>query len=176
MAISMEQVKELRERTGAGILDCKKVLEQANGDLNQAVTLLRERGVAVAAKKATREAREGRIETYIHAGNKLVALVELNCETDFVARNDAFIQLSKDIALHVAAVNPRFINKADVPSDVLESSDAASPEKFYEENVLLEQPFVKQPSATIGDMVRDTIAKTGEDVIVRRMARFEIGA
>ncbi|GAC1650483.1 MAG: translation elongation factor Ts [Herpetosiphon sp.] len=176
VAISMEQVKELRERTGAGILDCKKVLEQANGDLNQAVTLLRERGVAVAAKKATREAREGRIETYIHAGNKLVALVELNCETDFVARNDAFIQLSKDIALHVAAVNPRFINKADVPSDVLESSDAASPEKFYEENVLLEQPFVKQPSATIGDMVRDTIAKTGENVIVRRMARFEIGA
>lgn len=175
MAISMEQVKELRERTGAGILECKKVLEQASGDMNQALVLLREKGLAVAAKKASRDAREGRVESYVHPGNKVVALVELNCETDFVGRNEAFVQLSKDIALHIAALNPKYLHRDEVPAEALQAVEISSPEKFYEEHVLLDQPFVKQPSTTIAEMIRDTIAKTGENIVVRRFVRYEVG-
>ncbi len=173
MAISMDQIKELRERTGAGPLECKKVLEQANGDMTEALNLLREKGRKIGEKTKARETREGRIETYVHPGNRVVALVELNCETDFVGRNDAFIQLAKDIALHVAAVNPKYLSTEDV--DAAGQEEAASSPKFYEENVLLEQPFVKQPSSTIGEMVRDTIAKTRENIVVRRFVRYEVG-
>ncbi len=175
MAISMEQVKELRQRTGAGILQCKKILEQADGDMNKALVLLREKGLAIAAKKANREAREGRIETYVHPGNKVVAIVELNCETDFVGKNEAFVQLSKDIALHVAALNPKYLTREEVPAEALQAAEVTSPEKYYEEYVLLDQPFVKRPSETIGDKIRETIAKTGENVLVRRFHRFEVG-
>ena len=176
MAVTMDQVKELRERTGACILECKKVLEQSGGDINQALTLLKERGLAVAQKKATREAKEGRIEVYIHPGNRVVGLVELDCETDFVARNDEFVQLAKDIAMQVVGANPQYIRKEDVPEEVLRGPEVSTPEKFYEENVLLEQPFIKQPNTTIGQRIQDTIAKTGENIIVRRIARFEVGA
>ncbi len=173
MAISMDQVKELRERTGAGPMECKKVLEQANGDMAEALNILREKGREIGDKKKTREAREGRIEIYVHPGNRVVALVELNCETDFVGRNEAFVQLAKDIALHIAAVNPKYLSKDDV--DAAGQAEAAKSPKFYEENVLLEQPFIKQPSSTIGEMVRDTIAKTRENIVVRRFVRYEVG-
>ncbi len=176
MAVSMEQVKELRARTGAAIIDCKKVLEQADGNVDQALRLLRERGLQVAAKKQTREAREGRVETYVHPGNKVVAIVELNCETDFVGRNEEFVQLARDIALQVAAMSPGFLRKEDVPEEALQGAEVTSPEKFYEENVLIEQPFVKQPNVTIGQKIQDTIAKTGENIVVRRIARWEVGA
>ncbi len=176
MAISMEQVKELRERTGAAVLDCKKVLEQTGGDVDAALKLLRERGLEIAAKKTSREAREGRIETYVHPGNRVVAVVELNCETDFVGRNDEFVQLARDIAMQVAAMNPQYLRKEDVPAEALQGAEVTSPEKYFEEVVLLEQPFVKQPSITIGQKIQDTIAKTGENIVVRRYARWEVGA
>ena len=176
MAVSMDQVKELRERSGAGPLECKKVLEQTGGDMNRALEMLREKGLAIAAKKATREAREGRIESYVHPGNRIAVLVELNCETDFVARNDAFIQLSRDIAMQVAAMNPQFARREDVPEAALQSPEVTSPEKFYEEQVLADQPFVRQPSTTIGQMIQETIAKTGENIVVGRFVRYEIGA
>ncbi len=175
MAISMEQVKELRERTGAAVLDCKKVLEQTGGDINAALKLLRERGLEIAAKKTSREAREGRIETYVHPGNRVVAVVELNCETDFVGRNDEFVQLARDIAMQVAAMNPQYLRKEDVPAEALQGAEVTSPEKYFEEVVLLEQPFVKQPNVTIVQKIQDTIAKTGENIVVRRYARWEVG-
>jgi elongation factor Ts len=176
VAISMEQVKELRERTGAAVLDCKKVLEQTGGDVDAALKLLRARGLEIAAKKTSREAREGRIETYVHPGNRVVAVVELNCETDFVGRNDEFVQLARDIAMQVAAMNPQYLRKEDVPADALQGAEVTSPEKYFEEVVLLEQPFVKQPNITIGQKIQDTIAKTGENIVVRRYARWEVGA
>lgn len=176
MAISMDQVKELRERTGAGILECKKVLEQADGNINRALELLREKGLEVAKKKSTREAREGRIEVYIHHDAKKAGLVELNCETDFVGRNEEFIQLARDIALQVAAMNPQFVRRDEVPEAALQAPEVTSPEKFYEENVLLDQPFVRQPNLTIGQKVQDTIAKTGENIVIRRFVRYEVGA
>jgi len=176
MAITMEQVKELRERTGAGILDCKKVLEQANGDVNAALKLLRDRGLEIAGKKSTREAREGRVETYVHPGNRVVAIVEINCETDFVGRNEEFVQLAKDIAMQVAALNPQYLRREDVPAEALQGAEVTTPEKYYEEVVLLDQPFVKQPNVTIAQKIQDTIAKTGENIVVRRFARWEVGA
>jgi elongation factor Ts len=172
----MEQVKELRERTGAAVLDCKKVLEQTGGDVDAALKLLRERGLEIAAKKTSREAREGRIETYVHPGNRVVAVVELNCETDFVGRNDEFVQLARDIAMQVAAMNPQYLRKEDVPAEALQGAEVTSPEKYFEEVVLLEQPFVKQPNITIVQKIQDTIAKTGENIVVRRYARWEVGA
>ena len=176
MAVSMDQVKELRERTGVGILECRNALVQAGGDLNRALDLLKERGIAVAQKKATREAREGRIETYVHSNGKIAALVELNCETDFVGRNEAFIQLARDIALHVAAVNPQFLRKEDVTEEALEAAEASSPAQFYEQQVLLEQPFVRDETVTIAQKIQEVIAKTGENIVVRRFVRYEVGA
>jgi elongation factor Ts len=172
----MEQVKELRERTGAGILDCKKVLEQAGGDVNAALKLLRDRGLEIAGKKKDREVRQGRVETYIHPGNQVVAIVELNCETDFVGRNDEFVQLAKDIAMQVAALNPQYLRREDVPDEALQGAEVTTPEKYYEEVVLLDQPFVKQPNVTIAQKIQDTIAKTGENIVVKRFARWEVGA
>jgi elongation factor Ts len=173
--ISAQMVKELRERTGAGIKECKDILSQTGGDMNKAIEALREKGLKVSDKVAGREAREGRIEVYIHPGSRMAALVELNCETDFVARTEDFIQLSKEIALHIAAMNPRFLNVEDVPADLITES-GLKPEKYYEENVLIKQPFVRDPSQTIEDRVKAVVAKIRENVVIRRFVRFEIGA
>lgn len=177
MAVSMEQVKELRQRTGAGILEAKKVLEQTGGDMKQALAILREKGMQVLDKKAGREAKEGRIDVYIHAGNKMAAMVEIDCETDFVARNDEFVKLVKDVALHVAS-NPdvKYITKDQVPAGEAEAYDAGTPEEYYEKTVLMMQPFVRNPSETIEGLVRNTAAKTGENIVIRRFTRYEIGA
>ena len=196
MAISMDQVKELRERTGAGILDCKNVLAETNGDMDRAIQVLREKGLAAAAKKASREASDGRIEVYIHPGNKIAAMIEINCETDFVAKTDDFRQLAYDIAMHIAAANPMVVNREEVSTEELDrerevlrqqNADSGKPEniiekivegrieKYYGEIVLLEQDFVKDPSRKIKDLVQEAIAKLGENIVIRRFTRYEIG-
>lgn len=177
MAVSMDQVKELRERTGAGILEAKKILEEVNGDMKQAIERMRERGLKIADKKKDRVANEGRIDVYIHNGNKMAAMVEVNCETDFVARNDEFIQLVKNIALHIAS-NPdvKYVSRDQVPAGEAEAYDAGTPEDYIEKTVLLAQPFVRNPGETIEELIRNTIAKTGENIVVRRFVRYEIGA
>ena len=157
--ISVDDIKKLRAVTGAGILDCRTALEQAEGDSAKAQALLREKGLASAAKKATRAAAEGVVESYIHNGNRVGVLVELNCETDFVARTDEFRSLAHDIAMHVAAMDPETVSAED-------GADA--------ETSLLEQPFVKDPSKTIQELINDTIAKIGENVQVRRFTRFAL--
>lgn len=174
MAVTTDMVKELRDRTGAGIKECKDILTQTDGNMNKAIEILRERGIEAAAKKADREAREGRVEVYIHPGSRLAALVELNCETDFVARTDDFIKLSKDLALHVAAANPRYLTVDDVPAEAIAES-GQKPEKFYEDYVLLSQPYVRDAGQTIQDMIKSGIARLGENIIVRRFVRFEVG-
>ncbi|MBM7845047.1 elongation factor Ts [Herpetosiphon giganteus] len=197
MSISMDQVKELRERTGAGILDCKKALTDTSGDVDAAIKILREKGLAAAAKKSSRDASDGRVEVYVHPGNKVVAIVEVNCETDFVAKTDDFKKLAYDLALHVAATNPAYVNREDVPEAEVEREreilrqqnvDSGKPanivekivegriEKFYGEIVLLEQEFVKDPSVKIKDLVQEAIAKLGENIVVRRFSRFEVGS
>jgi len=176
MAISMEAVRELRERTGAGILECKNALQGAEGDVNKALLILKEQGKKIGVKVGTREVREGRIETYVHTGNRGGAMVELNCETDFVGRNEAFIQLAKDVALHVYAAKPKYLRREDVPAEALEAPDVTSPEQYYEDYVLLDQPFVRNPSQTISQMLTETIAKTRENIVIGRYVRFEIGA
>jgi elongation factor Ts len=168
-------VKELRERTGAGIKEAKDILVQTGGDMKKAIDILREKGLKVSDKVAGREAREGRIEIYVHSGSRMAAMVELNCETDFVARTEDFIQLSKELALHIAAMNPRYLNVEDVPAADVEAS-GMKPEKFYEEHVLLKQPFVRNPSETIEDRIKAVVAKIRENVVVRRYVRYEIGA
>lgn len=196
MAISAEMVKQLREETGAGVLDCKKALEQTNGDFAAATEILRQKGLAAAAKKATRETKEGLIGSYIHMGAKVAALVELNCETDFVARTEQFQTLARDLAMQVVAANPRFVRREDVPAAEVEQQRAAlaaqiasdgksadmverivdgKMDKFYQEIVLLDQPFIKDPSVTVGELVTQTVAKVGENIAVRRFARFEVG-
>lgn len=177
MSVSMDQVRELRERTGAGILEAKKVLEEVGGDMKKAIEIMRERGLKIADKKAGRETREGRIDVYVHANNRLAAMVEVNCETDFVARNDEFIKLVKDIALHIAS-NPdvKYVRREDVPAGEAEAYDAGTPEEYYQKTVLLEQPFVRDPSQTIAELVRTAIARTGENIVVRRFVRYELGA
>lgn len=172
--ISAQMVKDLRERTGAGIKECKDILSQTNGDMNKAIELLRERGLKVSDKVKDREAHEGRIEIYVHNGSRMAAMVELNCETDFVARTPEFIQLSKDIAMHVAAVNPKYITPDQVPAEEVEAS-GLSAEKYAEEVVLLKQAYVRNPSQTIEDMIQETVAKIRENVVVRRFVRYEIG-
>ncbi len=194
--ITAQLVKELRERSGAGIMDCKTALKEADGDVPQAELILRKRGIAVAQKKSSRDANEGTIGTYIHPGSKLGVLVELNCETDFVARTDDFQELLHDVAMHIAAADPQFIRKEDITEDALEREkqvqraralQEGKPEqviekiiegrmgKFYEEICLLEQPFVKDGSMTIGELITAKIAKLGENITVSRMARFKVG-
>ncbi len=196
MKITPQMVKELRERTSAGMMDCKKALEEATGDMDKAVELLRTKGLAAAAKKAGRVAAEGAVGSYIHAGGKIGVLVEVNCETDFVARTDEFQDLVKDIAMHIAAADPRFVSRDEVTPDVLETErriyreqaiESGKPEnvvdrivegklgKFYSEAVLLEQPFVKNSDATIQELLAEKIAKIGENIQVRRFARFKLG-
>ena len=194
--ITAQMVKELRERSGAGMMECKKALVEANGDIAEAELVLRKRGIAIAQKKAGREAREGVIGSYIHAGSKLGVLVEVNCESDFVARTDAFQELVHDIAMHIAAADPRFIRKEDVNQEAMDKERAVQraralaegkPEsivdkmvegrmsKFYEEVCLYEQPFVKDNTIKVGQMITDSVAKMGENIAVGRMARFKIG-
>jgi elongation factor Ts len=167
-------VKELRERTGAGIKECKDVLSQTAGDIGKAIEILRERGLKVSDKVQGREANEGRIEIYVHPGSRMAAMVEVDCETDFVGRTDDFIALCKDIALQVAAMNPRYVRAEDVPAEEVAAS-GESAEKFYEQHVLLAQPFVKDGSKTIDDKIKETVAKVRENIIVRRFVRYEIG-
>jgi elongation factor Ts len=196
IAISAQAVKELRERTGAGMMECKGALTEAGGDMEAAIDLLRARGAAKAAKRAEREAREGAIGSYIHMGGKIGVLVEVNCETDFVARNDAFQALVRDIAMHVAAANPVAIRREDFPADLVERErsvyreqmrESGKPEhiwdkivdgkidKFYADQALLEQPFVKNPDQTVGQLITEVSAKTGEKIDVRRFTRFALG-
>jgi elongation factor Ts len=175
VAVSIELVKELRERTGAGIKECKDILEQVDGNINKAIEILRERGIEAAAKKSSREAKEGLVGVYVHYGARVAALVELNCETDFVARTEDFGALANGLAQHVVALNPRFITVDEVTDEVVAESGQVR-EKFVEENVLLAQPFVKEPSRTIEEKLKEAIAKLGENIVVRRFVRYEIGA
>jgi len=160
-------VKELRESSGAGIMDAKRALEEANGDMAQAAAILREKGVAAAAKRSERETSNGVIDSYIHAGGRIGVLIELNCETDFVANTDEFRQLARNVALQVAAMNPRFVSTEDRAGTDVEGTDA--------ELCLLSQPYIRDASRTVEDLVKDTIAKTKENVRVRRFERFELG-
>lgn len=196
MAIDTALVKDLREKTGAGILDCQKALAQTGGDVNKAIDFLRQKGLATAQKKAGRTTNDGLITSYIHAGNKLGVLVEVNCETDFVAKTDDFQELTRDLAMHIAAAAPRYIKREDVPPAVLDKEkeiflaqarESGKPaavldkivagrlEKFYAEVCLLEQPFVKDPGTVIKDLLSQKIAKLGENISVRRFTRFRLG-
>jgi elongation factor Ts len=196
MEINATQVKDLREKTGAGMMDCKNALVEATGDMEQAIVILRKKGLASAQKKAARIAAEGMIGHYIHAGGKLGVLVEVNCETDFAARSDDFHALVKDIAMHIAAQNPLYVRREDVPGEVLEKEreiykDQARAsgkpanivdkiaegklESYYEMACLYDQKFVKDPNITVKDLMNNAIGKIGENIQVRRFARFKTG-
>ena len=196
MAASASAVKELREISGAGMMDCKRALDEAGNDIKKAMEVLRKSGVAKAQKKAGRSASDGMVLPYIHPGSKLGVLIEVNCETDFVAKTEDFQNMVKDIAMHIAASGPIAVNKEDVPVDVLETEKeiyadqarkSGKPEniidkmiegrisKFYQENVLMEQSFVKDPNLTIGDVLTEMVAKLGENIIIARFVRFQLG-
>ncbi|MBT5078192.1 MAG: translation elongation factor Ts [Candidatus Marinimicrobia bacterium] len=196
MAASASAVKELREISGAGMMDCKRALDEAGNDIKKAMDVLRKAGVAKAQKKAGRSASDGMVLPYIHPGSKLGVLLEVNCETDFVAKTEDFQNMVRDIAMHIAASGPIAVNKEDVAADVLESEKeiyadqarkSGKPEniiekmiegrisKFYQENVLMEQDFVKDPSLTINDVITDMVAKLGENIIIARFVRFQLG-
>lgn len=198
--VTASAVKSLREKSGVGMIDCKNALVEANGDENTAMELLRKKGMASAGKKAGRVTAEGAVGSYIHMGGKVGVLVEVNCESDFVSRGDEFQQLVKDIAMHIAAVDPRFTNRDEVPADVLvkereilmeqlknDPKNANKPEdvlnkiiegrlnKYYEDNVLVDQPFVKDPSKTVGELVAEKIGSIKENISIRRFSRFKMG-
>lgn len=196
MAVTASMVKELRGITGAGMMECKKALVETDGDLQKAVDYLREKGLAAAAKKADRVAAEGVVGSYIHAGGKIGVLVEVNCETDFVAKTDDFQALVKDIAMQIAATNPAYLKREDVPSAIIEHErevlrvqalNEGKPEaivermidgrieKFYKENCLLEQPFIKDGDQSVSDIITEKIAKIGENISVRRFTRYQLG-
>ena len=194
--ISLDLIKQLRERTAAGFSDCKKALEEAGGDIEKAIDILRKKGLVIAAKRASKEAKEGIVEAYIHANRKIGVLVEINCETDFVARTEEFREFAHNVAMQIAATNPISITRDGVPLEVLEREkriyeeqlrEAGKPEniipkivegkleKFYKENVLLEQPFIKNPELTIQDLLNELMSKTGEKIVIRRFVRFQVG-
>lgn len=173
MNISVESIKELRNLTSASMAECKKALGETHGDVPKAVILLRKRGLEIAAKKGERNAKEGRIEAYVHHGNKVGVLLEVNCETDFVAKNPDFAQFTKDLVLHITASSPAYIQKEDVPADVLAQAD--DKEKYYKEHCLLEQVYVKDPSMTVRDYMGSIVAKMGEKIVINRFARYKIG-
>ena len=194
--VTAEMVKELRERTGAGMMDCKRALVACEGDIEKAIDELRAKGLAKAAKKAGRVASEGVVTSYIHGGGRIGVLLELNCETDFVAKNDAFKQLAHDLAMQVAAANPEFVRREEVSTDdldrerevlraqaleegkpekVIEKMVEGRIEKYYKERCLLEQPFIKDPDKTVQELVHELVAKIGENISVRRFARYEVG-
>ncbi len=197
MTISAKDVKDLRDRTGAGMMDCKRALEEVDGDLEAAIDLLRTRGEAKAAKRAHRAANEGTVASYIHHGGRIGVLLELNCETDFVANTDEFKELARELAMHVAAAQPVAVREEEIPEEVVDRErqvyfdqvrNEGKPEhiqekivegklrKFYEENVLLNQAYVKDPEKTVADLITEVSAKTGEKVTVHRFARFEVGS
>ncbi len=194
--ITAQMVKELRQATGAGILDCRKALEAADGDFDKAVDYLREKGLAKAAKKMAREAKEGLIAAYIHGGGRIGVLVEVNCETDFVARTDEFKALVNEIAMQIAAMAPRYVSREQVPAEVIEHEKAlyrtqaleeGKPEKivdrivagrlekFYKEACLMEQDYIRDDSKTVDDLIKEAIARIGENIVVRRFARYQLG-
>ncbi|PJF44306.1 MAG: elongation factor Ts [Phototrophicales bacterium] len=194
--ITAQMIKELRERTGVGPLDCKKALEQFDGDMDAAAKFLREKGLAKADKKASRVAKEGIIQTYQHFNGRIAVIVEVNCETDFVAKTEAFQEFARDLALHIANMAPKYVSREEVPESVLAAErdiqrkralDEGKPEhiadkivegrmdKFFEEIVLLEQPFLKDDSKTIEELRKEVVAATGENIVIRRFARFELG-
>lgn len=196
MEITTAMVKELRQATSAGVLDCRKALEESGGDFDKAVAHLREKGLAAAAKRAGRQASDGRVEAYVHPGSRIAVMLELNCETDFVARTDDFKTLAHDLALHIAFAAPHYLTRQDVPEGVLESERAiyraqalqeGKPanvvdrivegrlEKFYQQTCLMEQPFVRDGDRTIQDLVIEAIAKFGENVVLRRFVRYAVG-
>jgi elongation factor Ts len=196
MEINAAQVKELRESTGAGIMDCKGALQEAAGDVDKATRILREKGLAGAQKKAGRIAADGLVDSYIHLNNRIGVLLEVNCETDFVARNETFRAMVHDIAMHIAASKPLYVSSEDIPEEALNEEreinrnralKEGKPEKvvdkivegrmkkYYEEVCLLDQPFVKDPDITVNEMVQRTIAAVGENIVVRRFARFQVG-
>ncbi len=196
MTISAEQVKQLREKTAAGMMDCKKALAEAGGDVEKAVKILRTKGMARAKEKSGRQASEGVVGSYIHAGGKIGALVEVNCETDFVARTDDFKSLVDELALQVVASRPRYLSRQEVPAEVvaeekeiamesgresgkpekvLEKIATGRLEKFYNEVCLLEQAYVREPEKCVREMIEDAVAKLGENIVVRRFARFQLG-
>jgi len=194
--VSAAQVRELREKTGAGIMDCKRALAEGNGDLEKAFVYLREKGLAAAAKKSARAASDGVVGSYIHAGGKIGVLIEVNCETDFVARTPEFQALVKDLAMQVAAANPRYVRREDVtpatveaerniyqaqasgsgkPAAVVERIVDGKLERFFTDVCLLEQPFIKDPQRTVKDLLTEAVARIGENLVVRRFARFQLG-
>ena len=166
MQVSAETIKELREKTGAGVMDCRKALDEAGGNMDKACELLIQRGIALAEKKATRVANQGIIETYVHSGGKIGVMVEINCETDFVARTEQFKALAHDIAMQIAAMSPQFVSREDIPPATECDPEAAC---------LLLQPFIKDPTKTIQNTITETVAKVGENIKVRRFIRFELG-
>lgn len=194
--ITPQMVKELRERTQAGMMDCKKALQETGGDMEKAIDYLREKGLSAAAKKAGRTAADGLVESYIHPGGRVGVLVEVNCETDFVAKTEEFQELVRDVAMHIAAMKPEYVRREEVPADVVErekriiaaaAREEGKPEavierivsgrleKFFADHCLLEQPFVKDGDQTVGELIQQKIAKLGENITVRRFARFERG-
>ncbi len=173
MAATADDIKRLREETGCGVIDCKKALEEAKGDVSKAKDLLRKRGLELAAKKSDRTAKEGRVEAYIHHGNKIGAVVEVNCETDFVARNEDFCKFTRDLAMHIAASSPKYIKKEEVPADVL--GKEADKEAFIKASCLLSQAYVKDPGKSIQDLLNELVAKIGENIVVGRFVRFKVG-
>ena len=173
MKISLESIKELRQMTFASIAECKKALVEVNGDIQEAAKLLRKRGLEIATGKQNRQVKEGRIEAYVHHGNKIGVLLEVNCETDFVARNSEFCQFTKDVAMQIAAHNPKYLKREDLPQDVIESEK--DKEQFYKDNCLFEQVFIKDPSITIKDYLGNLIVKIGENIVIRRFVRYKIG-
>jgi elongation factor Ts len=195
MVISIDMVKELRQCTGAGVLDCRNALEEVEGDFDKASELLRKKGLTIAAAKAGREANEGLVEAYIHTGGKLGVLVEINCETDFVARTDDFRELAHDLAMQIAAAEPKYVAPEDIPAEILEQErqwqrdqvEGDKPEeimekildgklkKYYGEVCLLEQPFIRDGEVTVRDLITAQVAKLGENIRVRRFSRFELG-
>jgi elongation factor Ts len=197
MAISAAQIKELRETTGAGILDCRKTLEQTAGDMEKAVAVLREKGLAAAAKRSDRETKDGVVEIYGHGNGRVGVMVEVNCETDFVARTEEFRHFAHELALQIAANSPKFLDIADIPADVVEEEKKLAagkakaegkPEKviekivdgrlakFYQDVCLLQQPYIRDENITVGDLFKQIIASTRENVVIRRFARWELGA
>ena len=193
--ITAQMVGDLREKTGAGLLDCKKALTEANGNVEEAITILRKRGAASAAKKAERATREGLIESYIHVGGKVGVMIEVNCETDFVARNDEFKTLCRDLCLQIAAANPTYVRREEVPeADLAKEREIAAAqaqgkppaaiqkiiegklEKYYSTVCLLDQPFVKLPEKSVKDIITEKVAKIGENIQVRRFVRYQLGA
>jgi len=192
--IMMDAIKKLRDKTSAGVVDCKKALKESNGDIDKAIEILRKQGAALASKKAGRSAKEGRIESYIHLGGKIGVLVEVNCESDFVARNDDFKLFVKDIAMQIAASSPLYLNKEDVPAEsirketeiikaqikdkpaaAVDKITAGKLNKFYEDACLLEQPFIKDSNLKVKDVLTSMIAKIGENIVIKRFVRYMLG-